>query len=343
MKKDSVDREMEAVDSEFNNFKTDDSSRKLQIVQECIYKPNHPMTNFMLGNLVSLKEEQKANGKCAHEELHKWYPNNYSPKWMNLVLQSPHKLDELEKMAVDMFGPIVDQNNLQCPANEPNYQEKAFDSISRLIRYVPIHDTNEIDLMFPLKPQQKHYKIKPTHYLGWLIGHEGKGSLMSLLKKRDWAHEIYAGNGGQGHEDNKYSTDFSINIRLTDSGLENWSEVVKTIFQYINMLKNLPQAEEERIFSEIQKIENLNWVSKEEKSSYDNVEEIAESMPLFPSEDWLRGTTLIMDYDTNVIRYLSHEILLVLSGIFISNSQNRFTTREIVMTHLNILGSVWMA
>ena len=343
MKKDSVDREMEAVDSEFNNFKTDDSSRKLQIVQECIYKPNHPMTNFMLGNLVSLKEEQKANGKCAHEELHKWYPNNYSPKWMNLVLQSPHKLDELEKMAVDMFGPIIDQNNLQCPANEPNYQEKAFDSISRLIRYVPIHDTNEIDLMFPLKPQQKHYKIKPTHYLGWLIGHEGKGSLMSLLKKRDWAHEIYAGNGGQGHEDNKYSTDFSINIRLTDSGLENWAEVVKTIFEYINMLKNLPQAEEERIFSEIQKIENLNWVSKEEKSSYDNVEEIAESMPLFPSEDWLRGTTLIMDYDTNVIRYLYHEILLVLPGIFISNSQNRFTTREIVMTHLNILGSVWMA
>ena len=63
MKKDSVDREMEAVDSEFNNFKTDDSSRKLQIIQECIFKPNHPMANFMLGNLVSLKEEQKANGK----------------------------------------------------------------------------------------------------------------------------------------------------------------------------------------------------------------------------------------------------------------------------------------
>ena len=35
MKSDSVDREMEAVDSEFNNFKADDAGRKMQIVTEC--------------------------------------------------------------------------------------------------------------------------------------------------------------------------------------------------------------------------------------------------------------------------------------------------------------------
>ena len=54
---------------------------------------------------------------------------------------------------------------------------------------------------------------KATHYLGWLIGHEGQGSIMSLLKKKNWAHEIYAGNSGQGHEENGYMSDFSMNLR----------------------------------------------------------------------------------------------------------------------------------
>ena len=61
----------------------------------------------------------------------------------------------------------------------------------------------------------KQLKIwhKATHYLGWLIGHEGQGSIMSLLKKKNWAHEIYAGNSGQGHEENGYMSDFSMNLR----------------------------------------------------------------------------------------------------------------------------------
>lgn len=28
------------------------------------------------------------------------------------------------------------------------------------------------------------HRVKPLHYLGWLLGHEGKGSVLSFLKKR---------------------------------------------------------------------------------------------------------------------------------------------------------------
>ena len=108
---------------------------------------------------------------------------------------------------------------------------------------------------------------------------------MSLLKRKDWAHEIYAGNSGQGHEDNGYITDFSLNLRLTDSGLENWNEIMEIIFQYIKLLKEMPESEEKRIYDEIERIEQLNWLSQEEKSSYDNVEETAESMMLYETEE----------------------------------------------------------
>ena len=91
MKSDSVDREMEAVDSEFNNFKAGDDARKMQIVIECLVKEGHPMANFMLGNIKSLKDNLP-EGITAYEELHKWYPKNYSSRWMNLVVQLRDRL-----------------------------------------------------------------------------------------------------------------------------------------------------------------------------------------------------------------------------------------------------------
>ena len=67
-----------------------------------------------------------------------------------------------------------------------------------------------MDVFWSLPPQSRHYKIKPLHYLGWLVGHEGQGSILSYFKKQDWAHEIYAGNGGGGSEDNLFHSEFSI-------------------------------------------------------------------------------------------------------------------------------------
>ena len=102
------------------------------------------------------------------------------------------------------------------PANEPNYAEKGYlENISKLFHYLPLSENTEIDIVFTLPPQHKKYDTKATHYLGWLIGHEGQGSIMSLLKKKNWAHEIYAGNSGQGHEENGYMSDFSMNLRNT--------------------------------------------------------------------------------------------------------------------------------
>ena len=50
---------------------------------------------------------------------------------------------------------------------------------------------------------------------------------------------------------------------MTDSGLENWDKVVLAIFQYIKLLKELDPEEQLRIFNEIKKTENLNWVSQD--------------------------------------------------------------------------------
>ena len=181
MKVDSVEREMEAVDSEYNNFKASDDSRKCQIVTECLMKRDHPMANFMLGNLKSLKDDLPPS-TSAYDELHKWYPQNYSSNWMNLVVQSPHSLDELERIVRDKFV-HVPHRGIPRPTNEPDYSVRGYlDNISSLIRYVPLSEQIEIDVVFTLPPQREKYDVKAMHYLGWLIGHEGqeRGLILSV-------------------------------------------------------------------------------------------------------------------------------------------------------------------
>lgn len=60
-----------------------------------------------------------------------------------------------------------------------------------------------------------------------LIGHEGKGSILSELKIRGWSNSLLAGHStlarGFGF--------FDIMVDLTQEGFENIDEIIKIIFQ----------------------------------------------------------------------------------------------------------------
>lgn len=130
-----------------------------------------------------------------------------------------------------------------------------------------------------------------------------KGSILSYLKQKNWAHEIYAGNSGQACEMNKYHSELSIQFRLTDAGLENWDKVVAVVFSYLKMLETLSEAEQLRIFNEIKKIEAINWATKEDRKAMQNCIDAAESMIDFnDSKRWLDGDDLIFDYDSQMLR-----------------------------------------
>lgn len=60
-----------------------------------------------------------------------------------------------------------------------------------------------------------------------MIGHEGKGSILSELKSRGWSNSLLAGHStlarGFGF--------FDIMVDLTQEGFENIEEIIKIIFQ----------------------------------------------------------------------------------------------------------------
>lgn len=64
-----------------------------------------------------------------------------------------------------------------------------------------------------------------------MIGHEGKGSILSELKSRGWSNSLLAGHNtlarGFGF--------FDIMVDLTQEGFENIDEITNIIFQVRNI------------------------------------------------------------------------------------------------------------
>lgn len=88
-------------------------------------------------------------------------------------------------------------------------------------------------ITFPYPDQTRHYTAQPAQYIGHLIGHEGSGSLLSLLKRQGWADKLSTGtsSGGIGFEF------FKISIDLTPEGLARYEDVVLVVFQYVMLIR----------------------------------------------------------------------------------------------------------
>ena len=66
-----------------------------------------------------------------------------------------------------------------------------------------------------------------------MLGHEGKGSLLSELKKREWCSYLSAGE--------ELSVEnfgfFKVSTDLTVAGMDHVDDIVEMVFQYLDLLR----------------------------------------------------------------------------------------------------------
>ncbi|XP_035698812.1 nardilysin-like [Branchiostoma floridae] len=296
LKVDSLEREVKAVDSEFQMNLPVDSYRKQQLFSTMV-KVGHPMAKFMWGNLASLQQQPAERGTNVHQRLGEFRRRFYSAHYMTLAVQSAEPLDRLEEWVREVFSAVP---NNGCPA--PNFDDykDTFDTPNfyKLYKMVPVKSVNQLEITWSLPCQMRHYRVKPLHYLGWLLGHEGKGSVFNLLKKRMWALGLYAGNNELGFEQNSTNSVFNVIVVLTDEGLAHAKEVTTVVFQYISMLQRLGPCR--RVYEEIQTIEDKDFRFKDETDPIDYVENVCENMQMYPPQHYLTGDILMFEYDEQV-------------------------------------------
>uniref|UniRef100_A0A672ZPU6 Nardilysin a (N-arginine dibasic convertase) n=1 Tax=Sphaeramia orbicularis TaxID=375764 RepID=A0A672ZPU6_9TELE len=292
MIRDAIDREVEAVDSEYQLAKPSDSHRK-EMLFGSLAKPGHPMGKFCWGNAQTLKQEPKKKKINVYKRLRAFWKKHYSAHYMSLAVQSKEKLDTLEEWVREIFSkvpnnglPKPDFSDLPDPFDTPAF--------NKLYRVVPVRKVHALNITWALPPQEKYYRVKPLHYISWLIGHEGTGSILSVLRKKCWALALFGGNSETGFDQNTTYSIFSISITLTDEGFQNFYQVHK----HLKML--ILSVDQFRIYEEIQKIEANEFHYQEQIDPIEYVEDVCENMQLFPKEDFLTGDQLMFEFNPQV-------------------------------------------
>ncbi|RMG09253.1 MAG: hypothetical protein D6731_20060 [Planctomycetota bacterium] len=217
-------REVAAVNSEHQKNTMDDTWRLMQLTRSLL-RPDHPANAFSTGNSETL-------AKVKEETLRAFFQAYYKPSNMTLAVLSRRGLDELEALVRERFAgiPAGEPKPWSCPADQLDEVEAL-----RLIQVEPIKDLRQLRIFVDIPNQHPHALSKVATVVGMAMGDEGKGSLLSHLKKLGLATSLSAGAGG-----NRFYSSCSVTVGLTPAGVKRWREVAELCFAYFNLLREQP-------------------------------------------------------------------------------------------------------
>ncbi|GAA5812303.1 hypothetical protein MFLAVUS_005754 [Mucor flavus] len=288
-----TERELRAVDSEHKKNLQSDCWRIAQ-VEKCLSNPNHPWHLFETGNLETLMDNPKKLGLDIRQELLKFHETYYSANIMKLTVIGKESLDQLTEWTVEKFSSVINRN-IPVPSFEGHPLTK--NEITKQIFIKSVKKTRTLDVTFPFPDQGPFYESQPAHYISHLTGHEGPGSILSFLKKKNWATYLSSGMcfGGIGFGF------FHVSVDLTEQGIEHYEDVIVTIFQYIEMIKE--NGIKKWIFDEIKSLAEIEFRFSEKCTPSQYTSFLSQQMQEnLPAQWTISGSHILRKYDAELIQ-----------------------------------------
>ncbi|KAJ1911710.1 metalloprotease [Mycoemilia scoparia] len=302
-KADFVDREVKNVDSEFKGRINSDSSRLYQLSQS-LADPDHVINKFNIGSMETLANKAEELGVSLRDIVYDFYSKYYSSDIMKLAITGSQSLDQLTEWAVCKFSDIKSKGKtVPDPVGVPYGPNE----LCRMIRYKTVKDTYTLAIDFSLPDLKPFIENYPTFYPSKILTRKHKNSLHSFLERKGWITYLYAskvGNPVKGYDL------YNIFINLTESGYQNYLDVLRAVFSYINMVKQTPPVK--RIYDEVAQsaLNTFEFTTIDYGSSFTN------NITSYMNEEYTSKDKMIASY------YL-----------FFSFSENNI---QMVLDHLNI-------
>jgi len=260
-----VEREMKAVESEQQKNLQSNGHQKYLLTRKLNCPEGHPVAQFNAGDMTTLLDEPQEAGIDVIQKMKSFHKKYYSANVMSLCIVSNHSLDDLEKMAIDNFTAIVN-NNVTIPRdndfNKAPYpttenglaiSDKAFNKT--MILQVPKADTRKVIFHWHIPAHQEHWFCKSSSYASHILGHEGENSLLSALKKEHLVLSLSAGAG------DSFGGSQLLKVEMTLPNEEPWNfdnieRIGEMLFATVRLLQTEPInnaiVEETLILDEIQ-------------------------------------------------------------------------------------------
>ncbi|UZJ45826.1 insulinase family protein [Marinimicrobium sp. C6131] len=289
-----VDRERFAVESEFK-ARLNDDARRIHDVYQALMNPAHPAARFGVGNLTTLADTEE---RPLRADLIDFYQRYYSSDLMSLVVLGRENLDALQKQVTERFKAIP-VRDVSLPEAYPPLFGK--DQLPMRVSIEPEKDLRRLSLLFPLPVSAESEAHKPLHYIGHLLGHEGEGSLLSLLKELGWAEGLSAGTR---HRD-RHDALFQVSIELTELGVRAADQIVALVFHAIKQIE--ARGLDAWRYEELQQMANIDFRFQEVRSPVETVRGLAHRLHLYDPVNVLWGDYRYAGYDARLIKkYLGY-------------------------------------
>ncbi len=289
--KEAVEKERQAVDSEYK-LKIQDDVRRIYQVQKETINQAHPFSQFSVGNLITLADRKN---KPVRDDLIRFYQQHYSANLMTLALSAPFSLDTLEEIATSCFSGI---KNLSLKANTlkvPFITEK---QCKKYIYIEPLKDIKKLTLSFSIPQSQATYKTKSLSFISDLLGDESQGSLFSVLKNKGFISQLSAGGGLSGSN----FREFSISLSLTKAGLDAQDAIISTVFQAIRLIRQ--SGLNEWRYLEKKHIQAQRFHYQAVQSPLKTVSHLVVNMHHYDEADILIGDYIMQRFDVNEIKQI---------------------------------------
>ena len=289
----TLDRELRAVDSE-NKKNLQSDNWRLQQLNKSLSNPKHPYHHFSTGNLETLRDAPRKRGVDIRQAFIDFHDKHYSANRMKLVVLGKEPLDELQTWVADLFADVQNKN---LPQNRwDGVQPYSENELLTQVFAKPVMDSRMLDIYFPYQDEEHMYKSQPNRYLSHLIGHEGPGSILAYIKAKGWANGLSAGD----RDVCPGTAFFNVSMRLTEDGLKSYQEIVKTIFQYIALMKETPP--QKWIVDEIKGMAEVDFRFREKSPASSFTSRLSSVMQKpFPREWLLSAHELIREFDPQAI------------------------------------------
>ena len=258
---DAVQREVNAIDSEHGKNIQNDAFRLYQLEKYRVNK-EHPYSRFFTGTKTTLLQNGPTYLRNQLLDFHSTY---YSANQMVLSIVAPQPLKELKQIIENSCKDIPNNNRLP-PEFAWNQKILPYDksSSSKIpaqgwqLTVVPVKDLRQVSLSFPLvfdslENKVQEMLIKPEFYVTHILGHEGPQSLLSYLKKKEWANELETSISTELSD----FTTLEITVELTTRGLKEVNSVIASVFGALQILtrKSIPTY----IYQEVLQLSELDW------------------------------------------------------------------------------------
>ena len=290
---DTLDRELQAVDSE-NKKNLQSDPWRLQQLNKSTSGTQHPYHKFSTGSYKLLHDDPIGRGVKIREAFINFYKTHYSANRMKLAVLGKESLDELESWVQEFFSDVKNQD---LPKLRWDGVPICSEEDIRTQTFVkPVMDQRMLDIFFPYPDEEDLYASRPGRYISHLIGHEGPGSILAYIKNKGWATSLSAGVNPICPG----SAIFNVTTRLTESGLKNYREVVKVIFQYIAMVKEQPP--QEWIVDEMSKLAEVDFKYRQKIPASRTVSGLSGTMQRpIPRDQLLSAQSLIRKFNPEAI------------------------------------------